>query len=452
MFDQGGTPLSYTAFKISQGLPIKWSQNDHRFISAVEQYFHKYSMITSVALAFPQSESSSFDVFDFFQSAGFKLDNLCLGALCTSEFIRGVLLPYKLGICSTGNIDGLTILFSLSFDEGLYLSLPKHAISTLGLSNTSYVNIHKDGIISLHMDVLSSGYLKEDSKLCNRTVTALNRISSCSAMISQQSLTQSDNTGLYTELLKLGCDVLPLKPCASSKIYYPAADTLLNPVDISIMGEYGLKHGVISENALDSGSAVETGVHVLNDFKRRKMTSVKTSQSSNDTMDRVLNYRGALFKAYRTLGDVNNHGMDTVCNVLSELEKHDFSSVTEHVVTRLRQEIDTLIFRGLHSPGITNGNVNEDSLLDNAPRKAFIISTLSNIAMSSEHLYAIFNYAWERLVTSVDMFIISVTSQRSCKENINCKFMETAPGSDHLYLICSKTSESEATVFLISSN
>ncbi|GFE55237.1 kinase C interacting protein [Babesia ovis] len=416
-------------------------------------------MMVKVAISSPVSSVSNafgLDVFRQHQSTSLKLSKVALSSFCSARFIKELLLPYRLRLRSVGTVVGHDYSFSLSFDEGLYLELPKHTLSTLGLANTTSMHSHKDDFVTTHMDVTAACYLREGSKLCHRTVAALGRLPECSALLSSTLSPDEINLeSLVSEIRKLSCDVELLEAKVLSSQPTPVGDnSLLDASQLALIVEKALDCGRLPDLPTITGvtvapraDTVTTNSKPSDDSKRRKVLSTEDDDMyPPDSWNVLLEHKDLLFKVHRTVSQEKNKKLDTLRSVIYELDKTAIHRKPEsNIATHLRHATDTLIFRALASCN-SAGDFTSHNDSNN-----HLVYALHNVALSPDNLFAMFTNACGHLGNQLLLFILCATSRRGCRQNALAKELATAPDNDHLYIICSTINPSEAGVIILTS-
>ncbi|GIX63887.1 phage major capsid protein [Babesia caballi] len=387
--DGEGNSLNYTVLKLP--IPSPHSHRDHEATAATD--------VHRIISGFHLSTSTP----------SFRLPSIGLGALCSAKFVTQLLLPHRLRLRSDNAPTAHQYKFSLSFDEGLHLQVSHELFDGLGLSNTTKLHRHKgttthtsiqipcpDDFVTVGMDVTAPGYLKEDSKLRCRTVAALDRLPPCATLVSPAADSGPIATeSLLAELRRMDPDVACMEPVISVTTSVTDRDSnVLNSSDILSHVDNILERGglpdppTVPASTPAHGAARRTpGEHA----KRRKVVSSEDdAPTPPDGFDHFLQHKEVLFKAHRTLSQEKNWKLETLRNVMRELDKagvHQQSPTT--IVHLLRYAIDGLVLRALASRGAA-----ADSSVPQPDGSEHTVSLLTGSLTPSETLFEMFLSAW----------------------------------------------------------
>ncbi|KAK1937235.1 LOW QUALITY PROTEIN: hypothetical protein X943_000347 [Babesia divergens] len=416
-----GTPLLYNIFKIP--LPVSgWNTEDKKSaVSEARRLISQFHISKSVVFCHSSSTEHGnigIELLDHHKSHSLRLCNIRLSTLCSVPFIKQFLLPYKLRVCSLGDriCDGYR--FSLNVDDGLHLQsllcndslkLSNDQFNVVGLSNSSKMHRHKDGYVTVRMEVTSGAYLKDGSKLYKRTITALDRLESCDAVVSSGlGFARESLQSLLLECGSSACtvDVLEGKTSVSKvRVVYTCAEMLqtVGDADCGLLRQDTIISSV--KEILDRGklqdkaeapvpvtcNAPNEDYNVSDDSaKRRKVLSSSDRDEGLEDFDVFLKHKDLLFKAHRTLSQDKNKKVDTLRNVMRELDAAGLHSYTGgSLIHRLRHAIDDLIFRS-----IVSSRPSMSAMKPHRKGPEFVVSVSDGSYTPAESLFDMFKSAW----------------------------------------------------------
>ncbi|GBE62589.1 SWI SNF complex subunit SWI3B, putative [Babesia ovata] len=335
--------------------------------------------------------------------------------------------------------------------------MPREHSAAVGLANTTELHHHKDDFVTMRMDVTTAGYLKDGSRLCQRTTAALDRLPPCAAVLSFGSDTDERDVELVCSALSMeDCAVTVMEPSVSTYNCGGKQESALLDASslLSTVNEI-LEAGRLPEPTPTAVSSVnaETVAHGRSSQPRDEGKRRKVAYSEDedihipDEFEHFLKHKELLFKAHRTLSNEKNRKLETIRNVMNELSKAGVHFVPEeNIVQKLRHGVDRLLFRALTSRGT---RVTPTGSKDSGSE--YVVSAMRGTLVPPEKLFDMFRSACEHLGQECPVFVLCATSARSPRQNAHCKELGSAFTDQHLYIICCWDPPSDMGVIVLTS-
>uniref|UniRef100_A0A3B0N513 Uncharacterized protein n=1 Tax=Theileria annulata TaxID=5874 RepID=A0A3B0N513_THEAN len=368
------------------------------FLQQILHAIYSPNYVKSATVLYPYQENPCIDSFreNLFNSKDtcFVVSNITLTSLLNLDFIVNYLVPKRLSVLNIYYNYKSKINFIISSKGVLTINLDLEVFRTIGLSNCNITHRNEDESVTLEINLLDTSYLKPHSRLYERLLFSLSKISPSTVIISSEILNSMDLNELRT-YLKAGQEVT-ISPCRTNVEHFRVH---LNHK------EYSLKF--FNENI---EKLVEEQNHELNGSCGKRIKTDTDNDDLDHRYEKMESQREILVKIFSTLKKKPLKSKQVIKDMIHELNRKNLNEFSEKKtpIHNIISFIDHINLESL-KVGSCNFSNSNDPDQQNAVNntETYELLKLNNGIISNEYSFNLLKEAWV-LLKEVGLVIMSL--------------------------------------------